>query len=148
MISRILIPTDFSSASWQATQIGLELGKANSAEVSILHIFPLVSKFSTNQKELDLPMKLEELKSKMDRLSMDFKGSESQKITNIVLPGNVEKTMLSFIQEHDFNLVIIGINSDGDTNEMGSHTVSLIERSGTPVLIVPNKEHPNGAIAS
>ncbi|MFK7953390.1 MAG: universal stress protein [Ekhidna sp.] len=147
MISRILIPTDFSAASWQATKIGLEIGKVNNADVSILHIFPLVSKFSSDKKELELPVKLEQLKSKMDILSSDF-NEDAKKITNVVLPGNVEHTMLKFIREHDFDLVIIGINSHGETNEMGSHTVSIIERSGTPVLIVPNNKHSNGAIAS
>ncbi len=148
VISRILIPTDFSPASWRATKMGLEIGNANNAEVSILHIYPLASKFVSDKKQVELPIKLEEMKSKMDLLTKDFSDIPLERVTNVVLPGNVEKTMLKFIRDHSFDLVIIGINSDGDTNEMGSHTVSIIERSGTPVLIVPNNEHTNGAIAS
>lgn len=75
---------------------------------------------------------------------MDF---SDDKIRNVVLSGNVEETMMQFIKEHSFDLVIVGINSNGHDNEIGSHTVRVIRESGVPVMIVPNRI-PDGAIAS
>ena len=145
MISSILIPTDFSPASWKATQAGLEIAKLNTrASISILHIYPLVSKYYEDDKQTEIPHKMDELKSKMNHLARAFVDNPDEKIKNVVLSGNVEETMLKFIQDNDFDLVILGINGNGLDNFVGSHTLSVIEKSSTPVMIVPNNSNHNG----
>lgn len=150
MISSILIPTDFSPASWKATQAGLELAKLNSrATLSILHIYPLASKYSNGNGAIHPSAKMDEVKLKMNELAKDFLENPSDKIKNVVLSGNVEDTMLKFIEENNFDLVILGINGNGQDNTIGSHTMSVIEKSGTPVLIVPNTSvKQNGAVTN
>ncbi len=148
MISSILIPTDFSPASWKATQIGLELTKLNQhAVLSILHIYPLVSRFSNGKNGKEIPDKMKEVQSKMNALSKEFMDHSDEKIKNVVLSGNVEETMLQFIREHDFDLVILGINGNGLDNTMGSHTQSVIEKSSTPIMVIPNNT-ADGAVAN
>ena len=149
MISSILIPTDFSPASWTATQVGLELSRLSSeSTISFLHIYPNSAKYSSKDTKKASQQVLEEMKDRMNQLSLSLSDQPMERINNVVLSGNVEDTMLKFIKEHKFDLVIVGVNSNGLNNEIGSHTVSLIEKSGTPVLVVPNNPAPYGAIAS
>jgi len=84
----------------------------------------------------------------MNELSKDLIEENKVTIQNFVLPGNVADTMLKFIREHTYDLVILGVNSHGSDNEMGSHTSLILQKCGVPVLIVPNNAKTNGAIAS
>ena len=143
-----MIPTDFSSASWKATKIGLELAQLNNANINILHVVPTVSRFSKSKNHQHLPEKLDEVESRMNQLSKDLLDGNPVSVQNHVVPGNVAETMLSFIRENHYDLVILGVNSHGSTNQLGSHTSMIIEKCGVPVLIVPNSVESNGAIAS
>ena len=148
MIDQILIPTDFSPAAWQATKLGMELANANNAELNILHVIPTVSRFSDDKTLQQLPEKLEEVKSRMNELSKGLVEEGSIDIHNHVLPGNVAQTMLDFIRAHSYDLVILGVNSHGSGNDLGSHATLVIEKCNVPVMIVPNNAKSNGAIAS
>ena len=147
MITSILIPTDFSPASWNAAKVGLELSKLNGdAIISFLHIYPVSSKYSHKSGSAN-SKQLEEVKHRMNQLARDISDISDDRIQNLVLSGNVEDTMIQFIKEHSFDLVIVGINSNGHDNEIGSHTVRVIKESGVPVMIVPNRT-AHGTIAS
>ena len=148
MLGEILIPTDFSTASWKATKIGLELARLNNAKINMLHVVPTISRFSKSTSHQHLPEKLDEVESRMNQLSKDLVEGHEVSVQNHVVPGNVAETMLSFIQERRYDLVILGVNSHGSTNELGSHTSLIIEKCGVPVLIVPNTIESNGALAS
>jgi len=148
VIDQILIPTDFSPAAWQATKIGMELAYANKAELNILHVIPTVSRFSDDKSIQQLPDKLEEVKSKMNELSKGLVEVNRVAIQNHVLPGNVAQTMLDFIKRNTYDLVILGVNSHGSGNDLGSHASLVIEKCNVPVMVVPNNVRSNGAIAS
>lgn len=140
MISSILIPTDFSPASWNATQVGLELSRLNAeAIISFLHVYPMASRYTHKSIDSINEQKLAEFEKRMNQLAVDLIEYPEKRIKNMVLSGNVEDTMIRFIKENDFDLVIVGINSNGQNNELGSHAVSVIKESGIPVMIVPNR---------
>lgn len=146
MISSILIPTDFSPASWKATQVGLEMSRLNKdVKLSILHVYP-VSKSHKNGTASAQPV-LKDVEDRMNKLAKNLTDESDEIINNVVLSGQVEDTLLNFIKENKFDLVIVGVNSNGANNEIGSHTISMIKKSGIPVMIVPNKD-THGAIAS
>ncbi|MEM6641889.1 MAG: universal stress protein [Bacteroidota bacterium] len=148
MINQILIPTDFSPAAWQATKLGMELASENGSTLSILHIVPIVSRYLHDKTLPHLPEKIEEIKSKMNELSKELVEETSLKVENVVLPGRVAQTMLDFVRKNNFDLVILGVNSHGGGNDLGSHSTLMIERCNVPVLVVPNTAKSNGAIAS
>ncbi len=148
MIAQILIPTDFSPAAWQATKIGMEMAQLNKAELNLLHIVPTVSKFSNHKNNKYLPKNIDELKVRMNDFSKGLMDGQAVNIHNHILPGSVAETVLDFIQNNKYDLVILGVNSDGFSNELGSHTSYIIEKCGVPVLVVPNIVRANGAIAS
>ena len=148
MIDQILIPTDFSPAAWQAVKLGMDLASVNNAELNILHIIPTVSRFLDDMTLQQLPEKLDEVKLRMNELSKGLMEENRVAIENFVLPGNVAQTMLEFIDQHDYDLVILGVNSHGAGNDLGSHATLVIEKCNVPVMIVPNNVKSNGAIAS
>jgi len=148
VIDQILIPTDFSPAAWQATKIGMELASVNDAALNMLHIIPTVSRFSDDKTLQQLPEKLEEVKVRMNELSKGLVEENHVSIKNFVLPGNVAQTMLEFIKKNNYDLVILGVNSHGAGNDLGSHATLVIEKCNVPVMIVPNNVKSNGAIAS
>ena len=148
VIDQILIPTDFSPAAWQAVKLGMDLASVNNAELNILHIIPTVSRFLDDMTLQQLPEKLDEVKLRMNELSKGLMEENRVAIENFVLPGNVAQTMLEFIDQHDYDLVILGVNSHGAGNDLGSHATLVIEKCNVPVMIVPNNVKSNGAIAS
>ena len=108
MFTHILIPTDFSPAAWKAVEVAINLSDRYSCEISILHIYPVASKFSKGKIEDDLQPKLEKVKEHMIKLSNELRVSEETKINNLVMPGNIEKQLLEFVADHSFDLVIVG----------------------------------------
>ena len=145
VISSILIPTDFSPASWNATQLGLELSRLNvSTRLSFLHVYPVSPKYIDKAAIEANSELLEVMKSRMNELSHSLTEKPEDLINNIVLSGNVDEVMLQFIKENDFDLIIVGINGNGQNNELGSHTIRVIRESGVPVMIVPNKSDDGG----
>ena len=82
----------------------------------------------------------------MNKLARDLIENPEEKINNVVLSGNVEETMLKFIDENEFDLVILGINGNGSDNNVGSHTLSVLEKCCTPVMVIPNNSRVNGVI--
>ena len=138
MISSILIPTDFSPASWKATQLGIELfQRYEETKLSLLHVYPIATKYQEDIE--DTEKKIEHMKNRMIQLSNDLNEKITDAIENVVLPGNVNDVMLEYIENNRFDLVIVGINSNGQNNDIGSHTINVIEKSGVPVMIVPNR---------
>ena len=148
VITQILIPTDFSPAAWHATKMGMELAQVNNAQLNILHIIPTASRFSNDKSLRHLPEKLHEVELRMNELSRGLSEENHVHIQNFVLPGNVAQTMLEFIRERNYDLVILGVNSHGASNDLGSHASLVIEKCNVPVLIVPNNIRSNEAIAS
>ncbi|WP_420318551.1 universal stress protein [Ekhidna sp.] len=145
MISSILIPTDFSPASWKATQVGIELSQLDgNTKLSFLHVYPIASKYLNKDIGVASQEMLERMKNRMNQLSHDLSDAQDR-IENVVLSGNVDDEMMNFIKNNHFDLVIVGINSNGANNEIGSHTIRMIKESGIPVMIVPNKSG-DGAI--
>lgn len=115
-------------------------------KLSILHVYP-VSKSHKNGTANAQPV-LKDVEDRMNKLSKSLTEKSDQVIKNVVLSGNVEDTVIKFIKDNKYDLVIVGVNSNGANNEIGSHTVSMIKKSGIPVMIVPNNKGTHGAIAS
>lgn len=146
MITSILIPTDFSPASWSATKFALQFSNmSGSPKLRLLHVYPLSKK--ANEDDRGENQIVEAVQQKMDKLLNDLVEDANGEIENVVVSGNVEEKLMEEIRENKSDLVIVGVNSNGVNNEIGSHTIRMIEKSGIPVLIVPNSQM-NGTLAS
>lgn len=74
----------------------------------------------------------------MEKLSNDLSSENGQHMTTVVISGNVNEALIDYVQRNHFDLVIMGVNSNGSDNNPGTHTVGVISRSKVPVLVVPN----------
>lgn len=137
----ILIPTDFSPAAWNAVQLGSNLAKAGYTEITLLHVFPSSAKFDSRKGELDIKDldAIDEIKMQMDSFCMDLHGQYNVKYHPVILGGAVHEEICQYIHENDFDLVMIGVNSNGVDNTPGSHTSEIISNCHAPVLVVPNQ---------
>lgn len=138
----ILIPTDFSPAAWNAMLVGLELGKAYGSSLTILHVFP-TGNGSEDTMEFKIEDQLIKVKANMEKIGKGLTEENNQRMTNVVISGNVRKELQAFVDAHNFDLVIMGSNSSGSHNKPGTHTMNMIEHSKTPILVVPNQYEEN-----
>lgn len=141
VFTSILIPTDFSPSAWKAMRVGLALAQMYQAKVSVLHVYPIAPSQRGMQQELF--NQLEKVRTNMGTILSDLTQDKQMETTNIVIAGNVRDTLLDFVNRHEYDLVIMGVNSHGADNTPGTHTLSVIEQSKSPVLVVPNNYHIN-----
>lgn len=146
----ILIPTDFSNAAWNAVQLGLELTNAQVVSITLLHVFPSAAKFNSTKPELGAKElhTIERIKGQMDTLCADFTKGRNINLQPIILGGSVEEEIMECLRENEFDLIIMGVNSNGQDNEPGSHTAMIIANCQIPVLVVPNQDVSNGSLVA
>ena len=112
--------------------MGMDLCRQHSADLFLLHVSPKESSNGYNSAA--------EMKSKMTSWSKDMVEKEEFVLNNIVLTGDVEKEIKRFIDNNSFDLIIVGINSNGRDNSIGRHALKLIEETDTQILIAPNQK--------
>lgn len=139
MISKILIPTDFSPAAWQAVQYGLSLAHKHEADITLLHVYPSQNKYmswlKTSQSEN--PEVVKELDERMRSFTDSLESQNGTLIDYHVTTGSVTNEILNFAQQNKFDLIIIGANSGSAHNQPGSNTAEIIRNAGFPVLVIP-----------
>lgn len=147
----ILIPTDFSHAAWNAVQLGLRLAVTDFAVITLLHVFPSTARFNSRKEQCLAQEELADfrvIKEQMDALCADFTKESQIQLQSVLLGGSVEEEIREYIRENDFDLVIMGVNSNGEDNEPGSHTSTIISNCEVPVLVVPNQKFPKESLVA
>ncbi len=129
----ILIPTDFSPAAWRAIQAGVHVGRRNQSSIFLLHVYPNPAPF-----DLEDEASLVNIKSRMQQFVDNLVVNNHPTIKSHVTTGIVEEELLKFIQEHPVDLVILGVNGNGQDNHVGSNAARILHTCNAPVMIVPN----------
>lgn len=143
-MKKILIPTDFSSASESALNYASELALVSNATLIIFHAFhfPIVNTY--NAEILALPLddvrkdcetNLKEVKSQLLAKYPDLK------LKSVCQLGFAKDEISAYLSEEKVDLLIMGMKEADFLTEkiLGSTTTSLIENKHCPVLIV--REH-------
>ncbi len=135
----ILIPTDFSHSAWKAVQMGLTLADHEDSSIVLLHVFPSSAKFTNGKKvSLEDEKQIQSLQEQMDDFCKSLQESSRATIIPKILRGKVEHEILQYIDKYAFDMVILGINSNGADNHPGSHVSNIIEQANAPVMVIPN----------
>jgi len=139
---KILIPTDFSPAAWNAINMAINISCGKTASITLLHVYPANAKFDTRTKNHDSELNedLKRLKQRMTTFSDELSKGKDLEIDSVILTGWVDEEILSFIQKNEFDLVIMGVNSNGLDNRPGSHITQMIEQTSTPLMVIPNND--------
>lgn len=133
-IKNILVPTDFSPASWEATRYALDLCHQHEAKMTLLHVVPGKS---GNQSRQAVHMG-EKLKKLIKSLNTN---DNDDLISGITKSGLVDTEILEHLKEIVYDMVVMGVNGNGGLNmEMGKNARKIIENTKVPVQLVPNKK--------
>ncbi len=136
---KVLIPTDFSAAAWNAVQEGMKMVDPD-GEITLLHVYPSHAKFST-PKRSDNDGNDEifnSLKSDMNDFCAQLELGGKVKVKAELMEGKVETTILEYISAHTLDIILMGVNSNATDNHPGSHVKFIMANSQVPVLIIPN----------
>lgn len=137
----ILISTDFSDAGRNAAHYGIELAKATKSEIILFHAYHIPAP----PTEAPIIMTYEDLEEdnnkrlETEKMLLDPKGELSIKC--ISLAGFAVDNIIEIENEYKPSLIIMGMQGAGKLSEflLGSTSTSLINRTATPVIIIPEK---------
>ncbi|MET4076287.1 universal stress protein [Hymenobacter sp. UYCo722] len=167
-MKNILVPTDFSAESHHAYAVALQMAKATGGHVTLLHVLESVETYTPNFSTFGGPVNGSELPNSeggMDQIFM-IKLMEATKhrmhalkeeagqlaagvpVADAVEMGRIGDGILSAIQRHGIDLVVMGAQGHGAMENffVGSNTERLIRLAPCPVLTVKHAPRPNFAV--
>lgn len=142
MISKIVVPTDFSDAADNALTYGIELAKKAKAELQILHINQVAMVDATMPAETyQLFVKEIEEQTKENFARLEKLISVHTELTYSMHSryGFVADEICDFSQKHETDLIVMGTTGASGLEEIlvGSNAASVVVRTNVPVMVVP-----------
>ena len=140
-MKKILVPTDMSPVSHNATKYAIALAAEIGAELTLLSVTPLglliddsmMAPIMITQAEI-MEKNREMLKAEADKFSQQ----SSKKINAFALEGDPSNTIINLAKENDYDFIIMGTKGKGNSNSFfGSTTTSVINKSVFPILVIP-----------
>ena len=135
MKSKILFPTDFSETANNAFLYALNLAKVLKTEIKLVYVQ------STLKNYLDVTEdNFEDYINKLKNIAKE-NDLEDIKIDSSLLIGDLLLIILDIINKDQIKYVVMGTNGQNSLGKkiFGSNTLSVINNSPVPVLVVPYK---------
>ncbi|MGC2288257.1 MAG: universal stress protein [Thermoplasmata archaeon] len=141
MIKNLAVAVDGSKSSEKALTTAIELGKALSASLTLITVAPLhvvpgaVAAAAVMPEVHDAEVKVHQ--ELLARLESQV-ASSGLKATPVLLDGFVADELLAYLDQHPFDLLIMGARglSAGARLLLGSVSDAVVHHSKVPVLIV------------
>ncbi|OYU97006.1 MAG: hypothetical protein CFE21_01580 [Bacteroidetes bacterium B1(2017)] len=143
MISKIVIPTDFSAPALQAMQYAILLAKKMNAGLNILHINQVAMVDAT------IPAETYQLfvKEIEDQTTFQFNELEKTlKDSGLVYSmhsryGFVAEEICDFALKHEADLIVMGTTGASGAAEVlfGSNAASVVAKTHVPVMVIPKE---------
>lgn len=141
-MKNILVPVDFSEASFNALSYAAFLANAFKAKITLLHAYnkavggempesknAIVRKFQNASQE-------DFLKAEVDSIIRRY----TVKITGKVIKGKASTVIADLATQMNPDLIIMGMKGKGESNsKFGSTTTALISKTNVALLVVPKK---------
>ena len=140
-MKNILVPTDFSNASNNATEYAAALAQDFNASLILLNVIvpPIVIEDTSASDyiitEAELTERSKELLNKeIESVSNKF----NLKVHGFIRQGSPTDFVQEFIQSKNVDLVVMGMKGRGKSNSIfGSTTVMVMRKSKVPVFVIP-----------
>jgi nucleotide-binding universal stress UspA family protein len=139
-MSTILVPVDFSPTSLNALRYAVELAKARSANVEVLHAYPIPMGTPDMPVEMILTEEImADARGRMDALVDDLK-SEKVAVNTRLVAGSAAAEIVYLVEQSKPDLVVMGTHgvSAKRNRWLGSNALHVIDRAVVPVLTVPD----------
>jgi universal stress protein A len=144
-LQKILVPSDFSSASTNAFRYAMRLGQQFGAELVLLHVLePSLSPvFQTSRSTPALSQEELSLAEKNLHVWADSARRSSVSAKLAVRTGLPEHEIVEAAKEQDIDLVIIATHGRTGWKHfcIGSTAERVVRAAPCPVLVVREKEH-------
>ena len=152
--TKILCPTDFSSASEVALSQALVLAQQSGGTITLLHVlqgFPYESVYS-GSRAFRL---IEDYRGRVEKISRELRLSVPPDVFNwcevhtTVVSGPAHRSILATAAEIHADLIVIGLPERSTISRvvMGSTTTPVLRGAKCPVLVVPANGSNQSAIA-
>jgi nucleotide-binding universal stress UspA family protein len=142
MISKIIVPTDFSAPAEQALNYAIELAKKTNASITLLHInqVAMVDASMPAETYQFLVKEIEEMtKEGMDKLAKKLLIPSGIAYTTETRYGFVSEEICEIAKKDEADLIIMGTTGASGAAEIliGSNAASVVASSTVPVLVIP-----------
>jgi len=140
-MKNILVPIDFSDASFNAISYAAFLANIFEANLFLLHVYPNTAAFPEQfgamvyQTGERLEASNENfLKNQIEAIARRF----TVKINSLILKGNPIYTIKEVAKKYHSDIIIMGMKGKGDSNSIfGSTTTAMIDKTCIPLLVIP-----------
>ncbi|HEY5369979.1 MAG TPA: universal stress protein [Hanamia sp.] len=140
-MKKILVPIDFSDASFNAVSYAAFLANVFNARLTLVHAYTGTSVFdeSAGAKVYDSLEDLEAanekfLKKGIDGIARKF----TVKIEGLVMKGNPVNVIEEVAEKINPEMIVMGMKGKGESNSrFGSSTTSMIVKTSIPLLVIP-----------
>jgi len=135
-----LIATDFSAASRNATQYGIELAKAFNGRVVLVSAYQQVPVTLTDSLVLATPADQGEVIRQQLELEADFFHSEEATPLEIIArEGPSSNVILEAAKELNADLILAGMKGSGKATRrfFGSTVTSVARKTTVPLMVIP-----------
>lgn len=138
-MKKILVPTDFTPASRQATLYAIALAKTFGAEIQLLHVYREMLPVTLDAEPWIATAR--ELRAEVDRRLQHEVETLSRKysipITGDIQIGYKGDSINEVARESRADLVVMGMKNHQHVPVLGNTTTKAIRKSDVPILIVP-----------
>ena len=135
----VLVPTDGSNCANQALAIGVDVADAEDATLHLLSVIALTALGADARPDIRMEMLEESAHELLDEAAAfaDDAGVEPAS-TTVEYGPSIHKAILTYIDEHDIDLVVVGTHgrTGFDRYVLGNVTEYLVRTSPIPVLTV------------
>jgi nucleotide-binding universal stress UspA family protein len=137
MYDRILVPTDGSPSAEAAMDNALVLAESFDAELRLLYVID-TRRYDTSIGSAVDPLEREAERC-LDRL-VAATGETDAPITTDIELGRPARTILSSVDAHDVDLVVMGTRGEGGLPRrlLGSVTEYVVTHADVPIHVVPS----------
>ena len=140
-MKNILVPIDFSEASFNAMHYAAFLANAFSANLIVLHAYTGTQGFdeTLDNQVYDSIEELDEaneqfLKNEINGVIRNF----TVKAEGIISKGNAAEVIKEIAEQRQASLIVMGMKGKGESNSIfGSTTNTMISKVEMPLLVVP-----------
>ncbi|SDL91817.1 Nucleotide-binding universal stress protein, UspA family [Catalinimonas alkaloidigena] len=153
MISRILVPTDFSPAANNALRYAVGLARQLDARLTVLtvyevpiHVYPIYSTQTVMLEErVQKQARTEAIDRQLIELEAEFLAHQAVPYELARQIGPIEETLENVATHGGYDLVVMGAEgATGLAALLGSTTTHLMRRVSVPVLAVPAQARYQG----
>ncbi len=142
MISKILIPTDFSTVANNALQYAIQLAKKTNASIHLLHVnnIPIMDASFPNEVYQTYTAEIEDFaKNSFENLENLYLNKSNLQFDKHTAYGFVNDEIQEFAKNNKIDLIVLGTTGASGIQEIliGSNAASVVAKAEIPVLVIP-----------